>query len=807
MPSELVGRHDDPAAKLADGGPAHRLRLRDRRRLKAGLSLLKGDTLLFWVCDLTDLDRRSVVELLGDGKSLGFFKADSFVASLYDEGCGDGCYGHYLALEADHPVELFELCLCNHEGVLASLNAAEAMSKPTSAPVSFGRVSWRGGLRLSGELINHRFDINGIPTLQLFEGSRRLIVEPRYLPGTENGSTSVQFDVLLPPAMADGQAHQLRVITEDGAELTGSPLSVFAHRGGYRGLLAEGHSTRPLRRFQSNTLAMLDQLIPASVGFEQYPVWREAFERETPAVDETAPVRTIAVIIVGKTASAATLASLREQKGQVSLKVAFLNAAPDTSQFSGQEFESVCRVLRVHEPDAWMMVRSGTMLRPSACHIFAHAVAGGSLSPTDDIAELCLADHEIFGPDGAVTPLFWPVFDQERLLSQGYGEGLFAFRSPPAMAAEAATLFSTYDVLFHIVRQAGCKPGSVAHVPTILASVPQRPVAAATTLLSQAAARHQVDLGMPAEVIAKDSKLLPLVAIRRAPPDGRVGIIIPTRDRLDLLQPCIESLLATSRHADCQIMIVDNGSVERETEAYLRKCRRWGLVVIRDEKPFNYARLNNDAVKALDTPFICFLNNDVEVRSPDWLDVMKGYFARQDVGGVGAKLTWPNGMLQHGGVVIGLNYAAGHGYDRYLASEAGYAEGILTTRECSALTAACLLVRRADFLAVGGFDAEAFPVAFNDVDLCLKLRQAGKVLIWTPDAELLHHESASRRGDWGLPSKLARADKELAELRRRWGPALMSDPYYNPNLNLDAYPYTGLALPPRETPSICRRMV
>ncbi len=122
------------------------------------------------------------------------------------------------------------------------------------------------------------------------------------------------------------------------------------------------------------------------------------------------------------------------------------------------------------------------------------------------------------------------------------------------------------------------------------------------------------------------------------------------------------------------------------------------------------------------------------------------------------------------------------------------------------LTAACLLVKRSDFIDVGGFDEMAFPVTFNDVDLCLKLRRAGKVLIWTPEAELLHHESASRRGDFESKSKRSRADKELAELRQRWGRELVSDPYYNPNLNLDAYPFTALAMPPRKEPTPRRRV-
>ncbi len=210
-----------------------------------------------------------------------------------------------------------------------------------------------------------------------------------------------------------------------------------------------------------------------------------------------------------------------------------------------------------------------------------------------------------------------------------------------------------------------------------------------------------------------------------------------------------------------------------------RRIEAGGRRSLAGRQAFNYARLNNEAVQRLDTPFVCFLNNDVEVITPTWLSAMLCCFARPGVGGAGAKLVWPNGMLQHGGVVTGLNYAAGHAYDRYLASEAGYADGILAARECSALTAACLLVRRSDFIDVGGFDEQAFPVTFNDVDLCLKLRCAGKVLVWTPEASFCT-TSPPRAAAISSRLRSAAARQGTRGAEAALGARVDGRPYYNP---------------------------
>jgi GT2 family glycosyltransferase len=278
-----------------------------------------------------------------------------------------------------------------------------------------------------------------------------------------------------------------------------------------------------------------------------------------------------------------------------------------------------------------------------------------------------------------------------------------------------------------------------------------------------------------------------------------VTLIIPTRDRVELLERCVASILQHTEWPDLQIMVVDNDSALPATKAYLREMARQGVEVLRVSGAFNFAALNNLAVGAARGQLVGLINNDIEALHAGWLDEMAAHLMAEGVGAVGAKLLWPNGMVQHGGVVLGSGNAAAHYGNRLADTDWGDHARNQVVQQVSAVTAACLLLRKSDYLAVGGMDAHAFPVAFNDVDLCLKLRKLGKAIIWTPHARLLHAESASR-GHEDTPQKQARAQRELDQLRRRWGPVLLRDPAYHPSLNLDpqAHAFGGLALPPRD---------
>ena len=280
-----------------------------------------------------------------------------------------------------------------------------------------------------------------------------------------------------------------------------------------------------------------------------------------------------------------------------------------------------------------------------------------------------------------------------------------------------------------------------------------------------------------------------------------VTIVIPTRDRVDLLSACIDSVLSRTRYRLFEILIVDNDSQLAETRAYFRdiQARDARIKVLSYPGEFNYSAINNFAVKQAQGEFILLLNNDIEVLSEDWLTEMLSHVQRPGVGAVGAKLYYTQGAIQHAGVIIGLGGVAGHSHKLFPHDAPGYFYRLKLAQDVSAVTAACLLIRKDIFLQVGGLDEVAFKVAFNDVDLCLKVRQAGHRIIWTPHAELLHHESVSR-GLEDTSEKQHRFSKEVEAMHEKWQTNVVADPFYSPNLTLDREDFS-VAWPPR-TPSI-----
>ena len=267
-----------------------------------------------------------------------------------------------------------------------------------------------------------------------------------------------------------------------------------------------------------------------------------------------------------------------------------------------------------------------------------------------------------------------------------------------------------------------------------------------------------------------------------------VDILIPTRDRLELLKACLESIWTTTSYPAYQIIVIDNGSQETATLQFLEQKQKSGAIkLVRDDGPFNFSRLNNGAAQTSSADYLLCLNNDTTVVNKEWLSELIAAAHAPDIGAVGAKLYFPNGSIQHAGLVMGLaSSVAGHVHKEEAGKSAGYFASLVATREVTALTAACLLVRRDLFWEVGGFEEQHLPVAFNDVDLCLKLRSLGKRLIWTPYAELIHHESISR-GRVETGEAAVRAAKEVDYMRRRWGLELRVDPYYSPNLSLESH--------------------
>jgi len=274
----------------------------------------------------------------------------------------------------------------------------------------------------------------------------------------------------------------------------------------------------------------------------------------------------------------------------------------------------------------------------------------------------------------------------------------------------------------------------------------------------------------------------------------RVSIIIPTRDQVQVLKQCLTSIKSFTNYPNYEIIIVDNDSSESTTLEYLEELKATpGFKVLKYAGSFNFSAINNFAVSQVESELILLLNNDIEVIEPDWLASMVEHAVRPEVGAVGARLLYPNQTLQHGGVIIGIGGVAGHSHKYIPANESGYFCRAKAIQNFSAVTAACLMTRTSIFRSVGGLDEQNLAIAFNDVDFCLKIREKGLLIVWTPFAELIHHESVSR-GPEDNPEKIRRFQSEIRFMYRRWANVIRHDPYYNPNLTLET---ENFALAPR----------
>ena len=264
-----------------------------------------------------------------------------------------------------------------------------------------------------------------------------------------------------------------------------------------------------------------------------------------------------------------------------------------------------------------------------------------------------------------------------------------------------------------------------------------------------------------------------------------VSIIIPTKNQTKLLTQCLNSLLKKTTYPSFELLIIDNQSDDPTTLRYLEQLsKKDNIRVLRYPHPFNYSAINNFAVKQAKGSLITLLNDDIEIINRTWLDEMVIHALRPEIGCVGAKLYYPDGTIQHGGVILGIKGTASHAHKYFPKDHSGYCNRLSVVHNVSAVTAACLVMRKDLFEAVGGFDAVNLKVAYNDVDLCLKVMKLGYRNLWTPYAELIHYESKSRgkKRSWWQRRKLR---KEARFLQQKWGKLLLNDPCYNPNLTLD----------------------
>ncbi|HCY9404403.1 TPA: glycosyltransferase family 2 protein [Enterococcus faecalis] len=265
-----------------------------------------------------------------------------------------------------------------------------------------------------------------------------------------------------------------------------------------------------------------------------------------------------------------------------------------------------------------------------------------------------------------------------------------------------------------------------------------------------------------------------------------VSIIIPTKNGYKDVQRCVSSIIEKTTYQNYEIIMADNGSTDPKMHELYAKFEQQlpGRFFVESiDIPFNFSTINNRAAKKAHGEYLLFLNNDTEVITENWLTLMVSFAQQERIGCVGAKLLYPNNTVQHAGVILGLGGVAGHGHYGYPHGDLGYFGRLAINVNYSAVTAACLLMKKADFDAVGGFE-EAFTVAFNDVDLCLKVQALGRDNVWLHEAELYHFESQTRGYD-DKGKKKKRFEQEKVMMEEKWGPLIENDPFYNPNLTRD----------------------
>lgn len=455
-------------------------------------------------------------------------------------------------------------------------------------------------------------------------------------------------------------------------------------------------------------------------------------------------------------------------------RLAFFPFPPDGS------LADLCERISASDAEYLVFASASLVLAPQALAAFAHAL---EIHPR---ADLLYADGDWLDQRGRrVRPWFKPAFGIDSLRAQNYIVPLFAVRKTLGDALgwfdPAAGTAWAEDFVWRAVERAR----EVVHIPFILYhQTGERSVRPEDE--RRALDAHLGRMHCPAEIAPGPAPhtFHLRYALREQP---LVSILIPNHDLAGELRRCVVSILDKSTYPRFEVVLLENNSREAETFRLYEQLQARDSrvrVVEYHHAPFNYAEINNFGARQARGEVLLFLNNDTEVITPDWLERMLEYAQRPDVGAVGAKLYYPQNLIQHVGVVIGLLGAASHHFVNYHRNYVGYHCNVVLPQNFSAVTAACLMTRAQVFDEVGGFE-QVYRFAYNDIDLCLKIRERGYLVAWTPYAELYHHESLTRGYDSNT-AMLARLQQERETFTRRWRALLQAgDPYYNPNLALD----------------------
>jgi GT2 family glycosyltransferase len=765
--------------------------------VRGAITGLYGDVLQGWAIDDDHTETRIVVEVFADGQSVGFARAEAFIQNPM---IGDGFHGFAMKIQERYLTNARQIS-ARVANVGYWLCDGIALSAPRSAGQSnaASQVWHTGGLKIYGWAWD-TVSPNRNVTINVIEHGQKLtstVANLAHHSLSYLNTNDHAFELDLPWQLADGRVHTLTIENDRGEPLSGSPITVCTWPEGIEGILRNKKASElndPDIQLLAEVAKQHELILPKSAGFNHYHEWYEAFQSAPPMLHDQ-PVNCGILVLTkkAKELEAISMASLVQRHPAKAIECCSSDDVVDALK----------------------------SLQSQGCRNVIPVMAGDRLAPfaLDQLQELMIegvdwayGDCDCDDISGRRTaPWLKPAWDIDLFI----GEDVFSPGAIFSMSAVNAAIDLTencknegklsWDMfLAGIALSTVVNSKRVMHLPRVVYHRSNR--LARTPAEDPKTSSRRESIAWLVQCLSSDATLddvtgYPGLLRARWPlPEvlPRVTIMIPTRDQVDLLRTCVEGVLGHTDYDNLEVIIVDNDSSDTRTLAYLAELESRGVHVLPHPYPFNYPAVNNRAAEIATGRFLCLLNNDIEILEADWLKELVSQALRPGVGAVGAKLLWANGMVQHGGVTIGINGLAAHAGNSSARQDAGYLGMNQVVRCQSSVTGACMLTPRDIYLELGGMDENSLPIAFNDVDLCLRIRERGLKVLWTPFAELIHAESASRGKD-STVDRIARGQREQRFFRSNWTDNGQVDDYYHPGLSHDYQtgPYGGLALPPR----------
>lgn len=755
----------------AEPAPAPRAEGIVARLSRTGAAVLEGH-----VFDAGDPDRRFVVELVLNGLATAVARAELFDAALGPAG-GDGCHGFCFHID---PAMLPELGTAAVRIANTGESVGEAVDFAadgdgfaiSSAPQ--GGVEWSGGLQLSGWLPR---DAAPFPALveAWVDGARVAWTRAdrwRSVSRGDGRTAEPGFELALPRELADGRAKTVDVLCE-GRPVPGSPVRLIAFANGLRLHLSELAETAA----EAELGRLFDDAFPASVPFASFEAWEKRFPMPPP---EKPWAGTLAVAVVGtegaeKTLSGPAFDTAEDWVGTM------LPADGAPHRFAPSDLLAFLAAEK--QCEAVLLVAAGAKIRP-----FLPARLAGALL-ADQGADIAYGDVLIACGDGTTVPLALPAFDYERALEQGIGSSCFLMRRGAAIAAAERGADDLHRLFLGPVENAGVRFGTHLHVPGFGAVLPQG--ACDAEALARSAREHLAARGRAAAVAPRPAAALPAVRVSRRGREGSLAVVLDAGSDPSRVGPALVSLEAGGGRKDVRI-VVSAGAADADLR---RELQLIGAVLCEAPTGTSAARRMAAAVESAGTELVCVLDARLRPAAPGWLDELLGRFAEDDVGVAAPLVLHSCGLVAEAGLVLGPAARPRAAFADRRHGDPGYGDALLVARQVAAVGPACFLTRRADFIALGGFDPLFFPDRYGSVDYCLKLQALGRRVVVTPDAVLAFPPGTDAEPA-ELPAARAAREREERALRSRWAAVLANEPFYSPLLNRGSAAFAGLAWPP-----------